>query len=83
MYDMPDEEILCFWGKRPFLAKRFPKDPADSEAKAPELAPLTAAIPQGTPTQSETETLPSRQTDPNRYRTWTPKYATVESSEQT
>jgi type IV secretory pathway TraG/TraD family ATPase VirD4 len=32
MYDMPDDEILGFWGKRPFIAKAIPfpqnhKDP--------------------------------------------------------
>jgi hypothetical protein len=82
MYDMPDDEILGFWGKRPFLAKRFPKEPADSEPKALALAPLTAAIPQSTPIQPETKPLPSWQTDPALYRTWTPKYTTVESSAQ-
>ena len=25
MYDMPDDEIICFWGKRPFVAKRMPR----------------------------------------------------------
>jgi type IV secretory pathway TraG/TraD family ATPase VirD4 len=82
MYDMPDDGILGFWGKRPFLAKRCPKEPADSEPKALALAPLTAAIPQSTPIQPETKPLPSWQTDPALYRTWTPKYTTVESSAQ-
>ena len=81
MYDMPDMEILGFWGKRPFLAKRFPIELADSEPKALELAPL-AATAQSKPGQPETEPLPSRQTDPTLYRTWTQKYATVESCEQ-
>jgi type IV secretory pathway TraG/TraD family ATPase VirD4 len=79
MYDMPDDEILCFWGKRPFLAKRFPKDPADSEAKGAELAPLAAEISENTPAHIEPEALPSWSTDPTL---WTPKYAAVESSEQ-
>ena len=25
MYDMPDDEIIGFWGKRPFIAKRIPR----------------------------------------------------------
>jgi TraM recognition site of TraD and TraG len=83
MYDMPDDEILCFWGKRPFLAKRFPKDPADNKPKALELPPLSATIPESTPAKPETELLPSLQTDPTLYRTWTPKFAIVEGNEQT
>jgi type IV secretory pathway TraG/TraD family ATPase VirD4 len=36
MYDMPDEEILGFWGKRPFLAKRIPRHTEPSERKPAE-----------------------------------------------
>ena len=37
MYDMPDDEILGFWGKRPFLAKRFPYTQEDDVSKPPEV----------------------------------------------
>jgi type IV secretory pathway TraG/TraD family ATPase VirD4 len=39
MYDMPDDEIIGFWGKRPFLAKRIPRcsEPAESTCKPAEM----------------------------------------------
>ena len=39
MYDMPDDEILGFWGKRPFLAKRIPRptEPPESNGKPAEV----------------------------------------------
>jgi type IV secretory pathway TraG/TraD family ATPase VirD4 len=83
MYDMPDDEILGFWGKRPFLAKRFPREPSDNKPKAIERAPLTAIIPESTPQQPQTDPHPSWHTDLNFYQRRTPKYVTVESSEQT
>ena len=39
MYDMPDDEILGFWGKRPFLAKRIPhrNEPAENNSNPAEV----------------------------------------------
>ena len=47
MYDMPDDEILGFWGKRPFLAKRIPRLQRTSKSKpfdvpAPRLLPVVS-----------------------------------------
>jgi type IV secretory pathway TraG/TraD family ATPase VirD4 len=40
MYDMPDDEIIGFWGKRPFVAKRIPRhvDQAASNSKPAEVS---------------------------------------------
>ena len=48
MYDMPDDEILGFWGKRPFIGKGFPRPTAhqDSEPlKLPALASRAGTSP--------------------------------------
>jgi type IV secretory pathway TraG/TraD family ATPase VirD4 len=80
MYDMPDEEILGFWGKRPFLAKRFPKDPAgNTPAKALELPPLLPAIPDTE--LPDVEPMTSWHTDPNLYRTGMPQSVAAVSNE--
>jgi type IV secretory pathway TraG/TraD family ATPase VirD4 len=47
MYDMPDDEILGFWGKRPFIAKAipFPPNHKDPEPlKLPALRPVTESL---------------------------------------
>jgi type IV secretory pathway TraG/TraD family ATPase VirD4 len=44
MYDMPDDEIIGFWGKRPFIGKGIPisKEHRDKEPlKLPALLPVT------------------------------------------
>jgi type IV secretory pathway TraG/TraD family ATPase VirD4 len=69
MYDMPDDEILGFWGKRPFLAKRCPYAFDDEERKAPEvsrmrLLPVVSTLPEPT----ETEGHSSWRTDPSLLR---------------
>jgi type IV secretory pathway TraG/TraD family ATPase VirD4 len=49
MYDMPDDEILGFWGKRPFIAKAipFPQNHKDPEPlKLPALRPVTESLPE-------------------------------------
>jgi type IV secretory pathway TraG/TraD family ATPase VirD4 len=67
MYDMPDDEILGFWGKRPFLAKRFPKEPeASTPAKALVLPPLTEGLTESDP--ATPARLPSWHTDPSLMR---------------
>jgi type IV secretion system protein VirD4 len=67
MYDMPDDEILGFWGKRPFLAKRIPKEPqAGTPIKALVLPPLTERLPNIAP--APTAPLTSWHADPNLIR---------------
>jgi type IV secretory pathway TraG/TraD family ATPase VirD4 len=53
MYDMPDDEILGFWGKRPFLAKRIPRrnKPGEGSNKPAEVStvrppPIVASFPE-------------------------------------
>jgi type IV secretory pathway TraG/TraD family ATPase VirD4 len=59
MYDMPDDEILGFWGKRPFLAKRIPKEPDVSTSAETFVLPT---LPDSVLTQPEP--LPSWREDP-------------------
>ena len=43
MYDMPDDEILGFWGKRPFIGKGFPHPTAHQDSQPltpPALLPI-------------------------------------------
>src|SRR5205823_2843443 len=71
MYDMPDDEILGFWGKRPFLAKRIPRPTEPSERKSAE-APATRLLP-AIPSFAEpakAEALSSWRTDPTLLRHW-------------
>ena len=46
MYDMPEDEIIGFWGKRPFLGKRIPRrnEPAEDKSK-PAEAPAVRLLP--------------------------------------
>jgi type IV secretory pathway TraG/TraD family ATPase VirD4 len=44
MYDMPDDEIIGFWGKRPFIGKGFARPKAHEDSaplKLPALRPVT------------------------------------------
>ena len=69
MYDMPDDEILGFWGKRPFIAKRFPYTKEDEESKAPEVPALRLHEAVSTVTKPvETEKYTSWRTDPTLLR---------------
>jgi hypothetical protein len=43
-YDMPDDEILGFWGKRPFLAKRIPR-PTEPPKSKPAEVPAKRLLP--------------------------------------
>ena len=68
MYDMPDDEILGFWGKRPFIGKGIarPKEHQDSEPlKLPALPSRVGILPQ-TP-HPHTEPLPSWHEDLTLY----------------
>src|SRR5919199_3840934 len=69
MYDMPDDEILGFWGKRPFLAKRIPRPPEPSERKPAEepALPLLPAVPSFAE-PAKAELLSSWRTDPTLLR---------------
>ena len=55
MYDMPDDEILGFWGKRPFLGKRIPRrrapEPEPAEETAPSVPPEFSTFPEQAPAQ--------------------------------
>jgi hypothetical protein len=81
MYDMPDDEILGFWGKRPFLGKRIPGHPK-SFVRKPADVPAPRLLP-GVSSYSEPEIpqrLPSWRTDATLLRH---SFATSESAPQT
>jgi len=63
------DEILGFWGKRPFLAKRFPYTQEDEVSKPPEipamhLLPAVSAFKE----PAEAEGHPSWRMDPSLLR---------------
>ena len=77
MYDMPDDEILGFWGKRPFLAKRIPKDPEEStSAESFVLPPLPDSV------STQPEPLASWREDPALVRHSQPLSVMSESTPQ-
>jgi type IV secretory pathway TraG/TraD family ATPase VirD4 len=73
MYDMPDDEIIGFWGKRPFIGKGIPR-PTDHQVsepiKLPALLPVTETSSE-TP-QPQTEPILSWHGDPALLRHWSP-----------
>jgi type IV secretory pathway TraG/TraD family ATPase VirD4 len=76
MYDMPDDEILGFWGKRPFIGKAIPrpKEHKDREPlKLPALLPATKTSLNTLP--PHTTPSPSWHNDPNLFRRWSPRPA--------
>jgi type IV secretory pathway TraG/TraD family ATPase VirD4 len=83
MYDMPDDEILGFWGKRPFLAKRIPRRTEPSERKSAEVPALRLlpAVPSFAE-PAKAEALSSWRTDPTLLRHWQPLQATGDMSNQ-
>ena len=84
MYDMPDDEILGFWGKRPFIGKATPrpKEHKDVEPlKLPALPSLTETP--SKPPAPEPALLPSWHSDPSLIRRWRPTQATNGGGEQT
>jgi type IV secretion system protein VirD4 len=85
MYDMPDDEILGFWGKRPILAKRIPRSTDTSErdskpAEVPAVRLLPAISSFAEPAKAEA--LSSWRTDPTLLQ-HSPLYATNKISNQT
>jgi type IV secretory pathway TraG/TraD family ATPase VirD4 len=83
MYDMPDDEILGFWGKRPFLAKRIPRltePPERKPAEVPAMRLLPAISSFTEP--AEAERLPSWRTDPTLLRHHRPLPSMPGSSNQ-
>src|SRR5918992_1394242 len=83
MYDMPDAEILGFWGKRPFIGRAIPgpKEHTDVESlKLPALASPTETPPEAQP--PEPALLPSWHSDPTMSPRWRPPQATNEGGEQ-
>jgi type IV secretory pathway TraG/TraD family ATPase VirD4 len=71
MYDMPEDEILGFWGKRPFLARRIPKAPEAAKATDALVLP---PLPTMQPERREPRAAPvsSWQADPSLSRPWSP-----------
>jgi type IV secretory pathway TraG/TraD family ATPase VirD4 len=68
MYDMPDDEIIGFWGKRPFIGKGIPrpKEHKDREPlKLPALPPISMTFLK-TP-QPPIEAVPSWHDDPTLF----------------
>ena len=83
MYDMPDDEILGFWGKRPFLAKRIPRrtePPERKTADVPALRLLPAISSFTEPAKAEL--LSPWRTDPTLLRHWRPLKARSDMSNQ-
>jgi type IV secretory pathway TraG/TraD family ATPase VirD4 len=73
MYDMLDDEILGFWGKRPFIGKGIarPKERKDSEPlKLPVLSSRTETASE--PPLRQPELLSSWHFDPVLFRRWRP-----------
>ena len=82
MYDMPDDEIIGFWGKRPFLGKRIPlpNKPAESTSKPAEVPPPLLLPAVSSYVEPETPQLLSTwRTDPTLLRYC---YATSETAPQ-
>jgi type IV secretory pathway TraG/TraD family ATPase VirD4 len=71
MYDMADDEIIGFWGKRPFLGKRIPRliEPAESNSKPAEV-PADRLLPgvSSFPESAKAEVLSPWRTDPTLLR---------------
>jgi hypothetical protein len=68
MYDMPDDEIIGFWGKRPFIGKRIllPTERKGREPlKLPVLPPISKSFLE-TP-QPPIEVVPSWHDDPTLF----------------
>jgi hypothetical protein len=89
MYDMPDTEIIGFWGKRPFIGKGIPRpqDYQDPEPlQLPALASATAIAPE--PVSPELETPPAPEAlspwraDPQLFRHAQPMQAVYATEEQ-
>jgi hypothetical protein len=84
MYDMPDDQIIGFWGKRPFLGKGIPR-PTDYTAPEPlQLPALASAAETASVTPPpEPALLPSWHADPQLFRHWQPRQAVYATAEET
>jgi hypothetical protein len=76
MYDMPDDEIIGFWGKRPFIGKGFPHPTAHQGSqplKLPALSPVGEPSPESP--QLHTEPHVPWRDDPALFGRWNPHQA--------
>jgi hypothetical protein len=83
MYDMPEDEIIGFWGKRPFIAKRIPR-PTESLERNPAEAPAMRQLPALTSfaEPAKAARLSSWRTDPTLLRHHRPLPSMRDSSTQ-
>ena len=84
MYDMPNDEIIGFWGKRPFIGKGIPRPKEYIEAaplQLPALASATETITESASPEPETppapEPISSWRADPQLLRHWPAMQATL------
>jgi hypothetical protein len=89
MYDMPDTEIIGFWGKRPFIGKGIPRpkeytDPEPLQLPGLAAATETAEVPASAEpeTPSAPESLSSWRADPQLFRHWRPQHDATGVGEQ-
>jgi hypothetical protein len=83
-YDMPDDQIIGFWGKRPFIGKGIPRPIEYKEAEQlqlPSLASATESAAEPPPPQPEPSS--SWRADPRLFRHWRPAQAAAGVGEQT
>jgi type IV secretory pathway TraG/TraD family ATPase VirD4 len=83
MYDMPDDEILGFWGKRPFIGKAIPR-PTEYRENEPLKLPAFPSPPAtpAEPLPSESAVTSSWHDDRNLFQRWRPAQATNGGGEQ-
>jgi type IV secretory pathway TraG/TraD family ATPase VirD4 len=82
MYDMPDDEIIGFWGKRPFIGKGIPKESEDRKpADVPVLPSFSKKIADTEP--PKIAPLASWHMDPNLSRYYQAHQGTSEINYQT
>jgi hypothetical protein len=83
MYDMPDTEIIGFWGKRPFIGKGIPRPTEYREVEPlqlPALTTATEAVAESPPPEPEPPS--SWHADPQLFRHWQPRQAVYATEEQ-
>jgi type IV secretory pathway TraG/TraD family ATPase VirD4 len=57
MYDMPDDEIIGFWGKRPFIGKAIPI-PQELKHRTPLMLPVLPAVTETSPEKPQPQIEP-------------------------
>ncbi len=83
MYDMPDDEIIGFWGKRPFIGQAIPRPKDFKEAEPLKLPALPALNETPSQTPSPDPALPpSWHHDPTLLRHSRPDQAAAVVGEQ-